>query len=64
MGCLILFSPKGSAVGLDIECLNLFSPEGSAVGLDIECLNLFSPEGRWLGWIWNALICSVLTVGG
>ncbi len=25
--------------------------------MDMECFNLFSPEGRWLGWVWNALIC-------
>ncbi len=30
----------------------------------MECFNLFSPEGLWLAWIWNALICSVLRVGG
>ncbi len=47
MGCLILFSPEVSAVGLDIEIFILFSPEA---------------EGQWLSWVWDVLICSVVRV--
>ncbi len=47
-----------------MECFNLFQSKGSVARLDMECFNLSSPEGQQLGWVWNALFCSVLRVGG